>query len=96
MEAETNGSFDNYLRIMDVDREWLDSTMLYAMSGALGIAFMVFPGTSEPWLVSCATLDGRPNTPILSIACAHEFHFWALYVQEEPDQPDAQERHTYI
>ena len=79
--SDTQASFnfdtlESYLSHMSKRGEWIDQTMLMAVTQVMGAHILIFNGVAEPYMIS-AVDDIRP---ILPIALAHQQHFWALQV----------------
>ena len=90
-QTNTNNTLSNYsnkLAMMRKPFEWCDHHILYALSGHFGVNVIVFSGTIEPWLVAAVESHAAP---LISIANAHNYHFWALHQGDAPppSQDDA-------
>ena len=75
-------SFDQYVTTMATHGEWVDQTMMFAVSSVLNVHIVVFSGDSEPNLISSLPEDST-NAGTVCIAQAHNRHFWALQPGED-------------
>ena len=74
-EFEPGESFGTYLDNMYRDMELLDSSMMFAVSGVLGVSILMFTGGAGPHLIA-ATIG--QSQLILPVANSHNQHCWAL------------------
>lgn len=78
-------SFDDYVRGLGTQGEWVDTASLHALACACGVDVCVFQSGRDPTLLGPSTTgDARAAVPIIPVAIENDFHFWGCLEADVP------------